>query len=220
MSEGHGDPPADVRSFLPRPGEPVEEYAQRLRALHRDLTLVLEAVERGLAAAAGEAEPAPVSAPPGPEPERFSTPVGREPRDVHVTHGPPPPAPTREPLLPGGARVEVLPAASGEQVRLQGEERRAPAAPPAAPEEPADPFAAEGEAAEPPRAQRLPARPSATALAEPEPEWVHRGPPSETFTAATFGPPAPAGGPSPVLLAALVAGWLTVVALALALLVG
>ncbi len=39
----------DVRPFLPRPGEPAEAYAARLRALHRDLTVVLEAVERGLA---------------------------------------------------------------------------------------------------------------------------------------------------------------------------
>src|SRR4051812_1658873 len=49
MSEGHEEQAADVRSFLPRPGEPVERYADRLRALHRDLTLVLEAAERGLA---------------------------------------------------------------------------------------------------------------------------------------------------------------------------
>lgn len=56
MSQGHGDPPADVRAFLPRPGEPVEQYAERLRALHRDLTLVLEAVERGLATAGRPAE--------------------------------------------------------------------------------------------------------------------------------------------------------------------
>jgi hypothetical protein len=39
----------DVRPFLPRPGEPAEAYAARLRALHRDLTEVLEAVERSLA---------------------------------------------------------------------------------------------------------------------------------------------------------------------------
>jgi hypothetical protein len=38
----------DVRPFLPRPGEPAEAYAARLRALHRELTGVLEAVERGL----------------------------------------------------------------------------------------------------------------------------------------------------------------------------
>ena len=61
MSEPHADPPAaDVRSFLPRPGEPVEDYAARLRALHHDLTLVLDAVERGLAAA--EAAPTLVEA--------------------------------------------------------------------------------------------------------------------------------------------------------------
>ncbi|HEV2811895.1 MAG TPA: hypothetical protein VGW10_01480, partial [Solirubrobacteraceae bacterium] len=61
MSEPHAEPPAaDVRSFLPRPGEPVEDYAARLRALHEDLSLVLDAVERGLAAAG--AEPAPLAA--------------------------------------------------------------------------------------------------------------------------------------------------------------
>src|SRR5687768_16216256 len=66
---------ADVRPFLPRPGEPVEEYAERLRAMHRDLSVVLQAVERGLArphepepvvpVREPEQEPAPVAAPAG-----------------------------------------------------------------------------------------------------------------------------------------------------------
>lgn len=56
MTERHAEPGADVGSFLPRPGEPVGVYAERLRALYRDLTLVLEAVERGLAASARSEE--------------------------------------------------------------------------------------------------------------------------------------------------------------------
>ena len=57
MSEREAEP-ADVRPFLPRPGEPVEEYAERLRAMHRDLSVVLQAVERFL----GTVAPAPESA--------------------------------------------------------------------------------------------------------------------------------------------------------------
>jgi hypothetical protein len=91
MSEPHVEPPAaDVRSFLPRPGEPVEDYAARLRALHEDLSLVLDAVERGLAAA--EAEPVTPIEPVElvPEPHR----------------SPPPPGPLSAPR--GSARVEVI----------------------------------------------------------------------------------------------------------------
>ena len=207
----------------------MEEYAQRLRELHRDLTLVLEAVERGLAAAAGEPErafePEQRTEPPPPPPRH--APDRSMPGDVrvvpheareHTPPGPPPSPLAREGMLGlGGARVEVIPAPTGEQGRMEGEERRAPVELP----EPADPFAAAGEepADVPGRSQRLPARPSETSAAfEAEPEWVHREPPSETFTAARFGPSAPAGGPPPMLLAALVAGWLTVLALALALL--
>ncbi|HEX8206721.1 MAG TPA: hypothetical protein VF587_11745 [Solirubrobacteraceae bacterium] len=86
MSEPQGEPQAaDVRSFLPRPGEPVDDYAARLRALHHDLTLVLDAVERGLAAAEraplreAVAEPAPVTAihaESHPEPHRSPPPLG------------------------------------------------------------------------------------------------------------------------------------------------
>src|SRR5687768_11368706 len=104
MSEPQGEPQAaDVRSFLPRPGEPVEDYAARLRALHHDLTLVLDAVERGLAAA----ERAPLReavAEGGREPE----PVAAIHADVHPEpHRSPPPL---EPLTAprGSARVEVV----------------------------------------------------------------------------------------------------------------
>ena len=49
MSEHEGESQAaDVRSFLPRPGEPVEDYAARLRTLHHDLALAPDAAERGL----------------------------------------------------------------------------------------------------------------------------------------------------------------------------
>src|SRR5688572_24890329 len=68
---------ADVRPFLPRPGEPVEEYAERLRAMYRDLSVVLQAVERGLARAG---DPAPAAPPvPEPEPARVVSAYEREP---------------------------------------------------------------------------------------------------------------------------------------------
>jgi hypothetical protein len=103
MSEPHGEPQAaDVRSFLPRPGEPVEDYAARLRALHHDLTLVLDAVERGLAAA--ERTPAPklepVAAAPEPVPAALADPLPEPHRS------PPPLGPLS--ASRGGARVEVV----------------------------------------------------------------------------------------------------------------
>src|SRR5687768_7635777 len=101
MSEPHAEPPAaDVRSFLPRPGEPVEDYAARLRALHEDLSLVLDAVERGLAAA--EAAPAerPAAAP---APGR-GAPAAEDLQEPH--RSPPPPGPLAAPR--GSARVEVV----------------------------------------------------------------------------------------------------------------
>jgi hypothetical protein len=120
MSEGHGDPAADVRSFLPRPGEPVEDYAHRLRVLHRDLTLVLEAVERGLAAAsASECEL--------PRPSDDPIEIVPVPRAE-----PQPPDREASPARPrGGApRVEVMPPASGERGRFDGENDRRAADPP------------------------------------------------------------------------------------------
>jgi hypothetical protein len=107
MSEPHVEPSAaDVRSFLPRPGEPVEDYAARLRALHEDLSLVLDAVERGLAAA--EAEPAP-----RPEPLE----VVSEPR-----RSPPPPGPLSS-APRGSARVEVISTPAGSSGAESGGER-------------------------------------------------------------------------------------------------
>src|SRR5512145_2769881 len=76
MSEPHAEPAADVRSFLPRPGEPVEDYAARLRALHHDLSLVLDAVERGLAAA--ERHPAPAEGEPPADARQAVAPGSRE----------------------------------------------------------------------------------------------------------------------------------------------
>jgi hypothetical protein len=193
----------------------VEDYAERLRALHRDLTLVLQAVERGLAAAARPEEvepPVPEGEPIEivPEPEEAPAPVAE----------PAPPARTRMP------RVEVLPAPSGEQRRHElGEERRAPAQR-FTKEEPAEAAEAGGEPEAPaergaPRpSPRFPARPSAAPAEYPrEPEWVERG--GESFTAPTF-PAAPAPQRltiSPAVAAAFVAAWLVVVALLVALLV-
>ena len=205
MSEGHE--PGDVRSFLPRPGEPVEQYAERLRALHRDLTLVLQAVERGLAAAgpAGTVAPGPVEVAPVAEPE--PQPVG--PREHSSVHGP-----ARTPL----PRVEVMPAPSGEHRRADdAEDRRQPVEPPV--EVPELPEVPVGPAA---RSQRFARRPSAASGPAPEPEWVEHEPPGESFTAATYAPvPEASRGPVPSLLvASVIAGWLTVLALLLALLLG
>lgn len=236
MSEGHEEPPADVRSFLPRPGEPVEDYAERLRALHRDLTLVLEAVERGLA----------VSVAPPSEPAREPVPVG-EPESVLLDPD----------AASGGPRVEIMPAPSGATTRGTAEDRRAPPSLPADPDAPDPPSF--GPAPFPPR-------PSVRDLDEPagpaEPAWVERPDPivpgrPRTAVAATAASPAappvrveaapppsspadrpwvlssavPGGPPAwvdatarrrrglpPLVVAALLTGWLAAVALLLALL--
>jgi hypothetical protein len=215
MSEGQGDPPADVRSFLPRPGEPVEQYAQRLRALHRDLTLVLEAVERGLAAAA---EPADL-APPVPD---------QAPIEISPTVEEPP-GPAGEPprFRRAAPRVEVLPAASGESGRDDPtqQRRRGDAAPAPDPAGDAGPEPdAEPSGRERPRAARFPRRPSDAPAGYPrEPEWVED--PDEAadgFTAPTF--PTTGDAPqglrvTPVGVVAMVAAWLVVVALLVAVLV-
>jgi hypothetical protein len=204
-------PGADVRPFLPRPGEPAEAYAARLRALHSDLTLVLEAVERGLAT-----RPAPVSAVPGPDaapagdappataghttPGREDDPGG----DVHavpvVAAALRDPQAGAAPAAPGEARVETVPPA-GAAARRQGEERRAAPAPPA-----------------PPAAPAAPARPAAVVAgagdAPPDAD-VRRAPAG----AAAMPAAGRGGGSAPLLLATLVLGALTVVALVLALLV-
>jgi hypothetical protein len=209
MSEGQGVPPADVRSFLPRPGESVEDYAARLRKLHRDLTLVLEAVERGLAAAAGEEAPRVETVADEP---RFTVPEPRAHEPIEVVPEPPEPAPAAP--RPGGAavrsavpRVEVMPPPTGEDRRADAvDARRAEPEPP----RPAAPF---------------PARPSAAADgARREPEWVEREPPREAFTPPTFPSPA-AGAPQGIvmtraLLAAFAVAWLVVVALLVAVLAG
>jgi hypothetical protein len=259
MSEPHAEPPgADVRSFLPRPGEPVEDYAARLRALHDDLSLVLDAVERGLAAADAEpAPPRPVEA--VPEPHR----------------SPPPPGPLAAPR--GSARVEVI--STPATARGQAGGGRAWSGPPPGPEGTAPPTGrraptgegapARGEPAvpspgrwqpdhgawveRPPRPVRSEPwvdHPGAAAWAEagaehraaswpqppawpqgagwPEggtPAWPERGtsawPPAE----ASFGPyaaPPRRRGPSlpPLFVAAAILGWLTALALGLALAFG
>jgi hypothetical protein len=178
MNERHAQPPtADVRPFLPRPGEPADAYAERLRSLHRDLTLVLDAVERGL------------SAEPPPEPEPAPAPV-----PVHVAplssaaHGE-----TARGSLP---RVEVIP---------RPERRHAP-----------DMAWASRPSDEPP----------------PPPAPIRNGPGSTRAVAerppgaapamGAWSPaPAPLAGydrTPPVVVAAALAGWLTVVVLALVLL--
>ena len=202
MSEAHGDAASDVRSFLPRPGEPVEEYAERLRALHRDLTLVLEAVERGLAAAA--------------EPSSVPPPVPDPPADRPFAPAPPADPPAR----PRGPRVEVVSPPTGEHRRVDEDRRRPePAAMPvetADPEPRFSPDARRPAAETPPRpAPRFPARPSDLDTSPPaEPEWVDREPgrePPQQFTAPTL-PPAGTTISRP-LLAAFVAAWLVVVVL-------
>ena len=196
----------------------MEEYAERLRALHRDLTLVLQAVERGLAAAAhpGDVEP-PV---PATEPiEIVPEPVGE----------PPPPAPRPRAERRRMPRVEVMPPPSGEQRRREDEERRQPPAlnGPAvrwttedAEPGPGDPHAEPAEREAPRPAPPFPSRPSAASEPAPrEPRWVERG--GDSFTAPTF-PPAPAPQRltvSPLVATAFVVGWLVVVGLLIALLV-
>ena len=221
MSEAHGDPPADVRSFLPRPGEPVEQYAERLRALHRDLTLVLQAVERGLAAAA---HPEDVG-PPVPAREPIEIVPERE-RAGETAHAAAPPVTPRGRM----PRVEVMPAPSGEQRRDEQEDRRRPPTPtePAArfsktaeSDAPtADPLGSDGAESDGrtmPRPARFPARPSDVSEGPAaEPQWVERG---EAFTTPTFPPTRPGGLQVTTLhAAAFVVAWLVVVGLLIALL--
>ena len=228
MSEHEGEPQAaDVRSFLPRPGEPVEDYAARLRALHHDLTLVLDAVERGLAAAersplhevAAEPEPVAALADPAPEPHR----------------SPPPFAPFSTPVR-AGARVEVV--TTGHDAR-------------SGPPEPTGATStAEAVGRPAPMGERAPDGGNPAALSPERLPWVDRPPhelreggwadasawdaPAWERSSAWPPPPPPpremsfdppfamsrrrrAPTLSPVLLAATVLGWLTVVALILAL---
>jgi hypothetical protein len=99
------DPEAasELRPFLPRTGESAEGYAARLRALHRDLTLMLEAVERGL------------SAPPEP-PRRSSSGL----------------AVAAEAPATGGARVEVMPPPPGHEPAWEAEQGDRRGQPPSA----------------------------------------------------------------------------------------
>ena len=96
MSEGQREPPDHLRSFLPRPGEPVAQYAERLRGLHRDLTLVLQAVERGV--------PVPGASPLAPDRPPATPPALRAAPRVEVVPSPPGPgrrdAGAREPARP------------------------------------------------------------------------------------------------------------------------
>lgn len=242
--------PADVRPFLPRPGEPVEEYAERLRAMHRDLSVVLQAVERGLQRAHAPAEP-----PPPPE--------AHEPVSVHVVEHPaeerlasrvagPTSAAMREGPLPGAPRVEVVTTGSGHRADdptvqtpwAEGEipDRRAPVEPlerhepsprPDDPRwaraAPAPPFAERPsmDPLQPPPPQPpLAERPSADPrYADVRTDWA-----SAPVPVAPQPAPAPAPPPLPAVqeprpvevppwaLAAGLAGWLTIVALLLALL--
>jgi hypothetical protein len=191
----------------------VDRYAERLRALHRDLTLVLQAVERGLAAAHPEDVGPPV---PAHEPIE----IVPSPAEDHA----PSPAQRAAPRsrMP---RVEVMPAPSGESRRHDQEDRRE-----LPPEEPAPRWSKENGTIQdeddatggrvPRPAPRFPARPSVVGSDAPprEPEWVDRG--DEGFTAPTF---PPAGGQrlrvSPLLATAFFVAWLVVVALLIALLV-
>jgi hypothetical protein len=199
MNQHDVEPMADVRAFLPRPGEPVETYAERLRALHRDLTLVLQAVERGLSA--GEARP---------EDESFEEDAGAhdvaiepEPEPIEV-HGITPAA--SEQIPASAVRVEVLPARSDAPRRSGAEhsppwsedtpiERRAPLRPVVAP---------------PPEPRREPVPPPRREIAPPPPVALPPAPPEPPFYARPL--------PSWVI-AAVLAGWLTIVALLIALLV-
>lgn len=245
MREGHDEPPTDVRSFLPRPGEPVDRYAERLRTLHRDLTLVLQAVERGLAAAAGEPAPTEQHVP---APDDHT----RE-RHEHV-------ASVAFHVPGGGPRVEVMPAPAGPLGRAGYEED------PRDRRQPPDEIPADGSidhlddpGEHAPR--RFAARPSARGLQPPEeprePAWVEApavpppGPPEPWQpTFAVMGSsrhsarveaeqppwreprqwvdsPRPGDGRpetprvsrlAPVLVALMITGWLLVAALAIALL--
>ena len=234
MSQPHAEPPtADVRSFLPRPGEPVEDYAARLRALHHDLTLVLDAVERGLAAAERSPEPAPV---------REAAAVGDR-RGAEEPHrSPPPPGPLT--TTRGSARVEVVSAPETAGGGGPGGER--PWSGPPEPEGSA-PWggrpASRGEGGAPGRGEPAAPSPGRSQWDEPwverttpwqePPPWTERRPstwpPAPLPAEYEFEPPAhaPFAAPPrrrqpvpPLLIAALILGWLTVIALGLALAFG
>jgi hypothetical protein len=218
MTERHAEPGADVGSFLPRPGEPVAAYAERLRALHRDLTLMLEAIERGIATSrrpepAEDARPVAPGLPvPPSRPRRFSRLGGEEARfpdesvmeertveirpaaDESPREDVRPPVPVRR--RGTGARVVVVPSAPepGERVF----ERRAQRAP-------VEPLESAPVAVEPLAVEPAPtSAPAPDAPAPPAPSWP---------------PPAPPRGSrvSAVTVALAVAGWLTALALALVL---
>ena len=174
MNQHDVEQSADVRAFLPRPGEPVDTYAERLRTLHRDLSLVLQAVERGLHAEERE-EPA----------EEDEAPVA------------PPPEPRISLPPPGIARVEVITADRRDEPQwLRDEpmaERRA-------------------------TAQPIPVLERTVAPDEGAP--VERRRPAEDLPAPGSQPGIPARlTVPPWVTAAVLAGWLTIVALLLALLV-
>ena len=174
MNHHDVEPSADVRPFLPQPGEAVETYAHRLRGLHRDLTLVLDAVERGL-----QDRGAPLKRAPEPEPD----PEPPAPVDVPVLE-PIDLAPPPRVMAPGTgmARVEVISTPAVHEPVVH--DRRATDRPPS----------------------------PATALAAPVP------PPP---VAPSEAPAAPAEARlvlPPWVPAALLAGWLTVVALLVAVL--
>lgn len=204
MTERHAEPGADVGSFLPRPGEPAAAYAERLRALHRDLTLVLEAVERGMATSRGPAaaeDPRPARIPPPvppTRPRRFSRPGGEEARfpEPLVSEGPidvrpvlDEPAAETQAAAPGpgtwprprsGARVVVVPSEPEQGGRV---------------------FHRRGE-------------PAPVAVDEATPAVPAEEPP-------TWPPPAPQRSRvSPLLVVLTVVGWLAAAALALAFALG
>jgi hypothetical protein len=215
MNQYDVEPAADVRAFLPRPGEPVEEYASRLRALHRDLTLVLQAVERGLspgpAAAVRDPEPPPAREPlPGPVTD--VVPVSTlEPEPIGDAAARAPASP------PGMPRVEVLPA----RTRRGGDD---PAS---------TPWAAEADRPHEPYGRRSTDLPATAGAAPPESPPVEEPPaaPSAAQVAVVAAPAAPPPEPAapadppgrgmalpPWAIAAVLAGWLTIVALLLAVL--
>ena len=81
--------------FMPFPGEPVQSYLARLRAMRRHLELLIEAVERGAAARGPVAPPVPV---------RAGAPTAARPARVLAA------APPLPPSLPPRPRLHVVPA--------------------------------------------------------------------------------------------------------------
>ena len=219
MSEREGEPQAaDVRSFLPRPGEPVEDYAARLRALHHDLTLVLDAVERGLAAA----ERAPLYEVLT-EHEREPAPVAALAEPIHEPHRSPAPYEPFSGLPRGGARVEVV--TTGREEARSG---------------PPEPSGTPWGGRSAPAGERAPDGGSPAALSPERQPWVDRPPHQPRYGGweeDRWPPPPPPPREMrfdppyelprhrrpalpPVWLAATVLGWLTVLALVLALALG